>query len=70
MPTTIQGITFYTIAEAAKELGVAKNTIRNYLASGKLKGHRVGHPILITEDQIRGIIKEYRPKGPTSDNLQ
>ena len=62
MPNTIQGVVYYTISETATELGVTKNTIRNYLRSGKLKGYRFGYPILIKEADIRNLIKEYTPK--------
>ena len=62
MPNTIQGTVYYTIGETAAELGVSKNTVRNYLQSEKLKGYRFGYPILIKEDDIRNLIKEYTPK--------
>lgn len=67
MPTTIQGVTFYTITEAAKELQCTKQTIRNYLKSGKLKGHRIGHPVYITELDIKNAIQDYKPRPHSKD---
>ncbi len=53
MPTTIQGIEFYTVPEAAKELNVTPQTVRSYIKQGKLAGKRVGRPILITAENLK-----------------
>lgn len=53
MPTEIQGVTFYTTAEAAKELGISKNTARSMLKDGRIKGQKVGRGYLIPEKAIR-----------------
>lgn len=58
MPKTIQGITLYTIPEAAEELGVSNNTVRNYLRSGKLNGTRIGRPIFITDKDIKKMVAQ------------
>jgi excisionase family DNA binding protein len=58
MPKTIQGVTLYTIPEAAEELGVSNNTVRNYLRSGKLNGTRIGRPIFITDKDIRKLVAQ------------
>jgi len=58
MPKTIQGITLYTIPEAAEELGVSNNTVRNYLRSGKLHGTRIGRPIFITDKDIKKLVAQ------------
>ena len=52
MPTTIQNIKFYTVTEAAKELHVTAQTVRTYIKEGKIKGQRIGRPILITEEAL------------------
>jgi len=62
MPTTIQGVTLYTIPEAAKELHVSKNTIHNWIKSGRLVAHKIGKPYFITEKSIRGAM------GPLTDD--
>lgn len=56
MATIIQGIKFYTIPEAAEALNVTPQTIRAYIKKGKLKGVRVGRPILITEENIKEFL--------------
>ena len=58
MTTKIEGVTLYTIPEAAEKLGVSQNTIRAYIKSGKLKGHKVGRPIFITEKDIKRALKK------------
>jgi len=63
MPQTIAGTTFYTVKEAAVELNVTVQTIRNNLKAGRLKGYRMGgHLILITEEQIKEGIRDYKPR--------
>jgi excisionase family DNA binding protein len=53
MATVIEGIKLYTIQETAEALGVTAQTIRAYLKQGRLKGIRIGRPILITENNIK-----------------
>ena len=57
MATVIEGIKFYTIPETAKALRVAPQTIRAWIKQGKLKGQRIGRPILITENNLREFLK-------------
>ncbi len=52
MATVIEGIKFYTIQETAKALKVTPQTIRLWVKQGRLKGQRIGRPILITEKNI------------------
>ena len=47
MAKEIEGIKFYTILEVAERLDVTSQTIRASIKSGKLKGKRIGRPILI-----------------------
>lgn len=58
MPTTIQGIEFYTVPEAAEELNVTPQTVRAYIKQGKIKGKRVGRPILITAKDLKDFLKK------------
>lgn len=57
MATVIEGIKFYTIPETAKALRVTPQTIRAWIKQGKLKGQRIGRPILITENNLREFLQ-------------
>jgi len=57
MATVIEGIKFYTIPETAKALQVTPQTIRAWIKQGKLKGQRIGRPILITENNLKEFLK-------------
>jgi len=57
MATIIEGIKFYTIQETAEALNVTPQTVRAYIKQGKLKGKRVGRPILITENNLREFLQ-------------
>ena len=59
MPTVIQGITFYKINEVAEALKVDRQTVRAYIKKGKLRAHRIGRPILITEEDLKEFLKEF-----------
>jgi len=58
MATEIEGIKFYTIPEIAEALNVTPQTVRAYIKRGKLKGQRIGRPILITENNLKEFLKE------------
>jgi excisionase family DNA binding protein len=57
MATVIEGIKFYTIPETAEALKVTPQTVRAYIKQGKLKGQRIGRPILITENNLKEFLK-------------
>lgn len=57
MPTVIEGVKFYTITEVAEALKVNPNTVRTWVKLGKLKGKRIGRPILIRESSIMEFIQ-------------
>lgn len=57
MATVIEGIKFYTIQETAEALNVTPQTVRAYIKQGKLKGQRIGRPILITEKNLKEFLK-------------
>ena len=57
MATVIEGIKFYTIPEIAEALNVTPQTVRAYIKQGKLKGQRIGRPILITENNLREFLQ-------------
>ncbi len=58
MPTTIENIKFYTVTETAGLLNITPQTVRAYIKQGKLRGKRIGRPILITETALREFIGE------------
>ena len=58
MATIIEGIKFYTIPETAEALNVTPQTVRAYIKQGKLKGQRIGRPILITENNLKEFLQE------------
>ena len=57
MATIIEGIKFYTIPETAQALRVTPQTIRAWIKQGKLKGQRIGRPILITENNLKEFLQ-------------
>jgi excisionase family DNA binding protein len=56
MPTVIEGIKFYTILETAKSLRITPQTVRTYIKMGKIKGKRIGRPILIKESNLKEFL--------------
>jgi excisionase family DNA binding protein len=52
----IEGITMYTIPEAAEALKVTPQTVRAYIKTGKLKAKRIGRPYLISGDSLRAFL--------------
>ena len=60
MATVIEGIKFYTIPETAEVLNVTPQTVRAYIKQGKLKGQRIGRPILITENNLKEFLNQSR----------
>lgn len=57
MPIRVEGVKFYSIIDAAKELDLTPQTVRKYVKEGKLKSKRVGKPILITDKHIKELRK-------------
>ena len=58
MATVIEGIKFYTIPETAQALRVTPQTIRAWIKQGRLRGQRIGRPILITENNLKEFLQE------------
>jgi excisionase family DNA binding protein len=57
MATEIEGVKFYTIPDTAEALNVTPQTVRAYIKQGKLKGQRIGRPILITENNLKEFLQ-------------
>lgn len=50
-----------SIADAAAELGVCDRTVRRYLASGRLKGYRVGGRLIrVDAAQLDSVLSPLR----------
>ena len=58
MAKIIEGIKFYTVPEVAEVLQVTPQTVRAYIKQGRLKGQRIGRPILITENNLKEFLQE------------
>lgn len=56
MPKEIAGKTYYTIAEVARALDVTAQTVRAWAKRGRIIAHKMGLPILISEDSLRSFI--------------
>jgi excisionase family DNA binding protein len=57
MSIVIEGIKFHTVPETAQALHVTPQTVRAYIKQGKLKGQRIGRPILITENNLKEFLQ-------------
>jgi excisionase family DNA binding protein len=44
--------TYYTISQAAKELGVTRQSVSRWIREGKLHGERIGRETLIKKDEV------------------
>jgi excisionase family DNA binding protein len=58
MATVIEGIKFHTVPETAQALQVTPQTVRAYIKQGKLKGQRIGRPILITDSNLKEFLQK------------
>jgi excisionase family DNA binding protein len=61
MPTTIEGETVYTLKEVAEGLGVHYQTIKTWVASGKIKASRIGRSYRVTGSEMKRLLEG----GPT-----
>ena len=52
----VEGVTLYTILEAAKVLGVTPQTVRLYIKDGRIPAKRIGRPYLICGDALRRFV--------------
>jgi excisionase family DNA binding protein len=57
MAIKLEGITFYTLTEVSKRLGITTQTTRAYIKSGKLKAIRVGRPILVSDKNLKDFLR-------------
>jgi excisionase family DNA binding protein len=59
---------YFTITQAAKELGVTRQTISRWIEQGKLSAERVGREILIAKQEFDK--PEFRSKRERASNLK
>ena len=58
MPTIIEDVTLYSVSEVSKMLNVTTVSIRNYIKSGYLKGHKLAGRWFVSEEQLRDFFKK------------
>ena len=59
----VEGVTLYTILEAAKVLGVTPQTIRVYIKDGRIPAKRIGRPYLISGDALKRFVTDTASEG-------
>ena len=57
----------YTIAEAARALGIGKSTLYLALAAGKLSARKCGARTLIPADELKRFVSTLPPARPVTD---
>jgi excisionase family DNA binding protein len=50
----------HSIKELSKYCGVSQNTVRNWIAEGKVKAERLGGRIFITEEEFQKALSEVK----------
>jgi excisionase family DNA binding protein len=56
MPKQIAGVKYYSVMEAGKLLDVTPQTIRTWIKKGRLQAYRIGVPLYIPEQSLKGFI--------------
>jgi len=64
MPRQVGDLKLYDIKELAEQLGVAQDTIRNYLKAGRLAGQKLGTRWYVSEDALRDYFNSKRQPDP------
>lgn len=59
----VEGVTLYTILEAAKVLGVTPQTVRLYIKEGRLPAKRIGRPYLIAGEALKRFVTDTSSGG-------
>lgn len=63
MSTVIANIEFYTVKEVSELLNISTPTVRTYIKQGRLKGQRVGRPILISKENLKEFLQGSFPSS-------
>ncbi len=57
MPTTIEGETIYTLKEVAEGLGVHYQTVKTWVAAGKINARKIGRSYRVTGGELQRLLK-------------
>lgn len=61
--TSVKPIQWFTLAEAAERLGVAKTALYQWLQAGRIPHHRFGRLIKIHPDDLERFVASVRAEG-------
>lgn len=59
MPTTIAGETIYTLKEVAEGLGVHYQTVKGWVAEGKIRASKIGRSYRVTEAELKRLFEAH-----------
>lgn len=57
MPTTIKGVTLYSVFDLAQMLNVTTVSIRNYIKQGHLRGQKVMGRWFVSEEDLNDFFR-------------
>ncbi len=58
MPTKINNVNFYSVADLSLKLNVTTASVRNYLRQGHLKGQKIMDRWFISEDDLNEFLEK------------
>lgn len=58
MPIKLENLTLYSVEELASLFGVQRNTVRNLLKSGALRGRKLARKWYVTEENLQAYFAE------------
>jgi excisionase family DNA binding protein len=68
MPTTIAGVTLYSLKEVAEGLGISYQTAKNWVSSGKIKATQIGRAYRVEETELKRLIQSNGQSAQGADN--
>jgi excisionase family DNA binding protein len=60
MAARTQTVTAYSLTEAAKRLGVTRQTLWRAVRDGKLEAHKSGNAVIVFSDALLDYVLRYR----------
>ncbi len=63
MPTKINNVNFYSVADLSEKLNVTTASVRNYLRQGHLKGQKIMDRWFISEDELNEFLDKLQKSG-------
>jgi len=60
MTQTIRGGEYYSVAEAANELGVSEQSVYDYISDGRLAGERINRSIMILKEDLMSFKSTFK----------